>query len=65
MSIDTEAAMGIARANARDLINFARRNGLVITITLDPRKPLAMGHYDMVVGVRPARVMAVKEGGAA
>jgi hypothetical protein len=28
---------------------------MVLTIETQPCQPLAMGHFDMVVGVRPAR----------
>lgn len=40
---------------ANDLVQTAKRCGLVVTIGLEPRQPLAMGNYDMVVDVRPAR----------
>ena len=42
---------------AATLVQFARECGVVLTIDTQPRVPLAMGHYDMVVGVRPARQM--------
>lgn len=43
---------------AQQLIHMAEQAGAVVTITLHPRQPLAMGNYDMVAEVRPARVMA-------
>lgn len=42
------------RIAAYHLISEAARLGLVLTIEQVPRKPLAMGHYDSVVSVRPA-----------
>ena len=53
------------QAKAEALVAQAKACQVVVTIDLKPRQPLAMGHYDMVVDVRPARVMAVKNGGAA
>jgi hypothetical protein len=34
------------------LINKARADGVTLTIDLEPRYPLAAGHYDMKPGVR-------------
>lgn len=45
-------------ANVADIL------GVVLTVTQRPRLPLAMGNYDTVVEVRPARVMAEKGGAA-
>lgn len=44
------------------LMRVAGDYGYVLTITQRPRMPLAMGNYDSVVSVRPARVMAKKGG---
>lgn len=44
-------------ANAELMAAEAREDGFVLTIETKPRKPLAMGHYDIVVNVRPARVL--------
>ncbi len=64
----------IVLTRAAALVEFARECGVVLTIETHPRQPLAMGYYDMVVGVRPARqlVPTIKhlpsddtEGGAA
>lgn len=40
---------------ARELVAAAERTGLVITIEQRPLQPLAMGHHETVVSVRPAR----------
>lgn len=45
-------------AMATELIAVAQRCGFVLTIDIQPRQPLAMGNYDTVVDLRPARVMA-------
>lgn len=39
----------------RELVAAAERTGLVITIEQRPLQPLAMGHHETVVSVRPAR----------
>lgn len=57
MNTGTEIVLHRAAA----LVEFARECGVVLTIETQPRQPLAMGHYDMVVGVRPARVLAVAQ----
>lgn len=40
---------------ARDLVAAARASGLHLTIETKPLQPLAMGHVEMAVDVRPAR----------
>jgi hypothetical protein len=40
---------------AHSLINLADQAGQVVTIERTPRKPLAMGHADYLVSVRPKR----------
>lgn len=40
---------------AQQLVDAARARGLVVTITLAPRMPPAMGSYDMVFDIREAR----------
>lgn len=51
---------------AQQLVHMAELAGVVVTISTHPRQPLAMGNYDMVAEVRPARVMASpSKGGAA
>lgn len=42
-------------AMASELVAVAKSCGLVLTISTKPRQPLAMGNYDMVVGLRPLR----------
>lgn len=49
-----EDAAGVQRA-AEALIAEAARLGLVVTIEQRPLQPLAMGHYETVVSVRPAK----------
>jgi len=53
MSEETNRDVILRRAVA--LVELARECGLVLTIETQPRQPLKIGHYDMVVGVRPAR----------
>lgn len=43
---------------AAELAEFAKSVGLVLTIERRPLLPLAMGHAETVVDVRPARVIA-------
>ena len=52
--IRTEDADGVLAA-AHALIAEAARLGLVLTIEQRPLQPLAMGHYETVAIVRPAR----------
>ncbi len=51
MSATTDAAKVIGMRMANDLISFAKLNNLVITIKLEPLKPLAMGNHEMVAEV--------------
>lgn len=55
MTIEEETNRDVIFRRAVALVELARECGLVLTIETTPREPLAMGHYDMVVGVRPAR----------
>lgn len=57
---ETESMREVVLNRAAALVQFARECGMVLTIETQSRQPLAMGHYDMVVGVRPARVMAAQ-----
>lgn len=43
------------REDAESLIRIAQANNAVVTITLQPQQPPAMGNYVMVADVRPAR----------
>ena len=45
---------------ARELVASAAAAEVVLTITQRPLLPLAMGNYETVVSLRPARVMAEK-----
>lgn len=51
-----EQLHAMAAQNIKDrlqhLLNDADHLGLVVTIALEPRQPLAMGHYTPVVCVR-------------
>jgi hypothetical protein len=40
---------------ARRLVDAAGRMGVVLTVSQSPRLPLAMGNYETVIEVRPAR----------
>lgn len=48
-------AFNDAEAAARALVVMAQRTGEVVTIEQRPLQPLAMGHYETVVSVRPAK----------
>lgn len=48
-------AVRMYRERAQALVCAARRDGLVITIEQRPLKPLAMGHHETTVAIRPAR----------
>lgn len=43
------------KLSVEQLVRIAARDCLVITVEQRPLKPLAMGHYETVVEVRPAR----------
>lgn len=45
----------LIEVQAKHLVLIAQKWGLVLTIETQPRQPLAMGHYEIVVDVRPAR----------
>lgn len=45
---------------AKDLVLEAIKHGMVVTITVKPLEPLAMGHNKMVVDVYPARELATR-----
>ena len=50
--------MGHFRRAAEALVRDAMEHGVVITIGVKPRLPLAMGNYDLAVDVRERRVLA-------
>lgn len=50
-----ESARHWVEHDARRLVERAERLGLVLTIEQRPLQPLAMGNYEAVVSVRPAR----------
>jgi len=52
------------RTQAFELAEYAKSVGLVLTIERRPLLPLAMGHAETVVDMRPARVLAGKGGAA-
>ena len=54
----TESMREVVLNRAAALVQFARECGMVLTIETHSCQPLAMGYYDMVVGVRPARQLA-------
>lgn len=60
MSPDTEMLEAI-RFRATQLTELARMAGVVLTIHLEPRKPLSMGNHTMTVAVRPARQLSITE----
>lgn len=46
------------RLHAESVLKVAAELGVVLTIEQRPRQPLAMGNYEHVVSVRPARIQA-------
>jgi len=40
---------------AQELVDYAEKHGVLITITQVPRQPLAMGNYETVVSTRTKR----------
>ena len=49
------------RAVALALVQVAQSRGVVLTVETVPERPLAMGHYDLQVNVRPARQLQVSK----
>lgn len=50
-----DSAVAFIRAQAEQLVRFAARAGVVLSIEQRPMEPLAMGNYATVVSVREAR----------
>ena len=50
-----QAAANVIYAKALELVQQAKREGVVLTIETRPKTPLAMGNHCMHVTVRPAR----------
>lgn len=50
-----ESQADVERA-AQRLVQEAERLGIVLTVEQVPLQPLAMGHHQTVVSVRPARM---------
>lgn len=46
------------KEQADRFIEFVSDMGFVLTVELKPKQPLAMGNYEMVADVRPAREVA-------
>ena len=57
---DTEMVMKLIHQQALDLVERARFYGVVITVETEPRLPLAMGNYRMVVHTRASRELYAK-----
>lgn len=53
-----DLALTFFRNRAEHLVSEAAKHGVVLTVSQAPLKPLAMGNYETVVDVRPAREMA-------
>ena len=58
MSIQLQQDMAHYRRAAQALVRDAKEHGVIITITVMPLLPLAMGNYDLAVDVRERRVLA-------
>jgi hypothetical protein len=50
-----DGAASTIRAQAQRLVQAARDRGYVLTIGLEARQPLAMGHHEAVIELRPVR----------
>lgn len=59
VTIEDEVTIYV-RTQAFELAEWAKSVGLVLTIERRPLVPLAMGHAETVVDVRPARVLAAR-----
>ena len=57
---DPEAWVSISN-RAWQLIDAAEQAGIVLEISTQPYKPLAMGHGIMMVDMRPARILQPKK----
>lgn len=55
----------LVKKDAERLVGVANRHGVVLTISQSPLHPLAMGHYNTVVEVRPTNPNRRKENGHA
>lgn len=53
--LDRGQAVQAVQMHAQQLVDYARQHGLVVTITLAPQPPLAMGNYLPVINIREAR----------
>lgn len=51
----TEVDLAIIKERAEQLVQDAVRWGVVLTISLKPLEPLAMGNHKMVVDVQPRK----------
>lgn len=54
MTLDEIKLEGIREA-ASAIVDFAKSQGVILTIEQKPLEPFAMGHYETVVSVRAAR----------
>lgn len=50
-----DGAAATIRAQARRLVQAAKDRGYVLTIGLEAKRPLAMGHHEAVIELRPVR----------
>ena len=59
--LDTSPALARAKQiqavqmHAQQLVDFANQHGIVVTISLEPLKPLAARNYRHVIDIREAR----------
>jgi hypothetical protein len=52
----TISSLSTVYREAKKLVEYADRIGVVLTIEQKPLKPLAMGHYKTSISVRPKRM---------
>ena len=61
VTIEDEVTIYV-RTQAFELAEWAKSVGVVLTIERRPLLPLAMGHAETVVDVRPAAIVYCKDG---
>lgn len=61
MNVTTKNVLTLTESikrRAESLVKQSADFGYIVTVTQRPLNPLAMGHHETVVEVRPARVLA-------
>jgi hypothetical protein len=58
VALEKQQDMDHYKRDAQALVRDALAHGVVVTISIKSRRPLAMGNYDLAVDVRERRVLA-------